>query len=603
MKKSIFAISLAACVLLQSAALTVGAAGYGAKLEPLANTSAQTFSDVPASHWAFAQISGLVTRDAIDGYPGGQFRPNNTISRAEFAKVMLIAAGQEPIVTSDVTFADVPPSHWAHPYLEGAKNYMDGYTVGGRRVFKPDDAALREDIAVAAVKLSGYDVSGADLSAAEALSDYDSISESCRPYVAAAIDRGLIAGYPDGTFRARNTITRAEAATMLYRAFPGGGPGSADPLDLVGRYSYYEGKDLPAYKFIYISVGALPYNLEFADGMKIWADKVGSTCDVYHAADDADFMNQLATLKQQGYDGVIIDPNALLYKQAADILDEQGLPWNGCMGTAIEFTETYESLGLIHPYIGFDDKTIARMSVDKLVEHARTNWPGVGFDEIGFITLDFVIAYQLSLRATSAVEQWQNVYGGTGDNTFVGDPGQMLATDDSRNAVVSIVSAHPEFDYWLVYGVIETMALGAASGLEEQGIDTDHCAAAYMGGNGAEIQWAQGQDTAVKYVLDVPTIIYAEPLFFTVYAFVNGGATPETIYPSWRNPDPYYGQRYAMLTLAPLWKDATNYNDIAAWANAYIGVYYYYAGETSRPVTADSFSLYADPPSNFISAG
>jgi ABC-type sugar transport system substrate-binding protein/predicted small lipoprotein YifL len=379
---------------------------------------------------------------------------------------------------------------------------------------------------------------------------------------------------------------------------------SMNPLDLVGRYSNYAGRtDLPSYKFIYFSVGSLPYNLEFADGMKLWAEKVGSTCDAYHATDDTDFMNQLATLGEQGYDGVIVDPNALMYEQTAKILDEQGLQWVGAMGTAIVFDETFQSKGLIHPYIGFDDVTVAQMSVDKLVEHAKTNWPDVGLDEIGFITLDFSIAYQLSLRARSGVDQWRNVHGGTDDNTFTGDPGQMMATDDSRNAVVSIVSAHPEFDYWIVYGVIENMALGAASGLEEQGIPVDRCAVNYMGGNSAQIQWAAGQETAIKYVLDTPTIIYSEPLFFTCYAFVNGDATPESIYPSWRNPDPYFGQDYATLMLATFWKDPTNFNDIAAWANAYIGADYYEVGETSKPITADSYQLYIAPPENFISVG
>jgi hypothetical protein len=50
-------------------------------------------------------------------------------------------------------------------------------------------------------------------------SDYDSISEACRPYVAVAVERSLVSGYPDGTFRAQQTITRAEAATLLWRAF------------------------------------------------------------------------------------------------------------------------------------------------------------------------------------------------------------------------------------------------------------------------------------------------------------------------------------------------------------------------------------------------
>jgi hypothetical protein len=219
-KRSIFAILLAVCALLQSAALTAGAVEYGAELDPSERTYEQAFSDVPTSHWAFAPIAELAARGAINGYPDKQFRPGNTVSRAEFAKVMLIAGGLESVTTSNVTFADVPTSHWVHPFLEGAKSYMTGYMVNGQYLFKPGEAALREDIAVAVVKLKGYNIDRADLSIPAAMfSDYDSISASCRPYVAVAVERSLISGYPDGTFRAQQTITRAEAATLLWRAF------------------------------------------------------------------------------------------------------------------------------------------------------------------------------------------------------------------------------------------------------------------------------------------------------------------------------------------------------------------------------------------------
>jgi hypothetical protein len=219
-KQSIFTVLLAVCVLLQSAALAAGAVEYGAELDPAERTYEQAFSDVPTSHWAFAQIAELAARGAINGYPDKQFRPGNTVSRAEFAKIMLIAGGLEPETTSNVTFADVPTSHWVHPFLEGAKSYMTGYMVNGQYLFKPGEAALREDIAVAVVKLKGFDVNRADLSIPSAMfSDYASISEACRPYVAVAVERSLISGYPDGTFRAQQTITRAEAATLLWRAF------------------------------------------------------------------------------------------------------------------------------------------------------------------------------------------------------------------------------------------------------------------------------------------------------------------------------------------------------------------------------------------------
>jgi hypothetical protein len=237
------------------------------------------------------------------------------------------------------------------------------------------------------------------------------------------------------------------------------------------------------------------------------------------------------------------------------------------------------------------------MSADKLYEHAQKNFP-VDPSEVGFITLDFTLAYQLSLRAKTGAARWSELTGNAiDDGVFIGDPGQMMATDDSRAAVIAIVSAHPEYEYWVVYGVIENMALGAADGLKEQKIDTDHCVATYMGGSAAQVQWAAGNDIAVKYVLDTPTIIYSEPLFFTLYAFVNGDATPESIYPSWRSTDPVNGTKYAMLGLNAFWKTPENYNDVAAWANAYIGSDYYEVGQTSTTITPDTYQLYRNIPS------
>ena len=86
--------------------------------------------------------------------------------------------------------------------------------------FRPNNYALREDIAVALVKLKGYDTKNTNQNILQTMfSDYDSISESAKPYVATAVDRGLVSGYDDGTFKGQDSITRAEAAAMLWRAY------------------------------------------------------------------------------------------------------------------------------------------------------------------------------------------------------------------------------------------------------------------------------------------------------------------------------------------------------------------------------------------------
>lgn len=194
----------------------------------------QTFSDVPQSHWAFDSIEALVARKAINGYPDGNFYPEKTVSREEFAKIMVVAAGLTAVPASVSTYADVSLTYWASPYIETARPYMTAYQNQGQLWFYPTTGALREDIAVAVVKLKGFDTQTADLSILSTMfSDLASISEVAQPYVALAVEHGIITGYTDGTFRGQGTITRAEAAAILWRAFQQGSGSKVIPDDIL----------------------------------------------------------------------------------------------------------------------------------------------------------------------------------------------------------------------------------------------------------------------------------------------------------------------------------------------------------------------------------
>ena len=195
---------------------------YGEELQSQPDKQyTQMFDDVPKTHWAFEKIAELVDRGAINGYPDGKFYPEKTVNREEFAKIMVLVAGLKPVPVWQTSFADISATYWAAPFIEISKPYMTAYeNKGGQPNFRPQADALREDIAVAIVKLKGYDTRLADLSLLNTMfSDIYSISESARPYIALAIENELISGYPDGTFRGQDTVERAEAATMLWRAF------------------------------------------------------------------------------------------------------------------------------------------------------------------------------------------------------------------------------------------------------------------------------------------------------------------------------------------------------------------------------------------------
>lgn len=85
------------------------------------------FSDLPQNHWAYNAVKFMVERGIITGYPDNTFRPDNPVTRAEFARIMVVALNLPIKVTDTPSFKDVPKDHWAYPYVESAKYYLTGF--------------------------------------------------------------------------------------------------------------------------------------------------------------------------------------------------------------------------------------------------------------------------------------------------------------------------------------------------------------------------------------------------------------------------------------------------------------------------------------------
>ena len=179
------------------------------------------FADVPSSFWAKDEIESFYQQGIVNGYADGSFHPSDGVRRAEFCKMLALAFQNELPTPEAQAFSDVPSAHWAYAYVDLCKDFMTGYAnpFGGLPAFHPNEYATREDIAVALVKMMGLsksDTSNANLAAVQ-FTDGDGISPNLVPYVSIAYERGLISGYPDGTFRPTKGITRAETVVLLNR--------------------------------------------------------------------------------------------------------------------------------------------------------------------------------------------------------------------------------------------------------------------------------------------------------------------------------------------------------------------------------------------------
>ena len=180
------------------------------------------FNDLPLAYWAHNTINTMVTRGYILGYPDGSFKPEKEMTREEFAVLLVRCMGITPTRANISSFIDIPDEHWSIDYVEAVKEYLPGYSAeNGRFSFLGTKSITREDVTAALVKAqNGVNAKQADINLLEDnFKDYSSIVNDLRPFIAIALKNKLISGFPDGTFRPKDPLTRSQAATLLYRAF------------------------------------------------------------------------------------------------------------------------------------------------------------------------------------------------------------------------------------------------------------------------------------------------------------------------------------------------------------------------------------------------
>lgn len=177
--------------------------------------SVSAFAAVPsdiAGHWAGSQITDWMGKGLIKGYPDGTFRPDNNVTRAEFMALVNGAFGYTN--KAAVSYKDVPADAWYADAVAkaGAAGYISGYEDGAIR---PDNPITRAEAATVIMRIKGFD---ADSGAVTKFIDAGEVPAWSRGAVGAVAGAGIMGGYPDGSFKAQDFITRAEAVVALNKA-------------------------------------------------------------------------------------------------------------------------------------------------------------------------------------------------------------------------------------------------------------------------------------------------------------------------------------------------------------------------------------------------
>ena len=172
------------------------------------------YSDIADVLWAEEAILALTEKGILSGYGDGTFRPNNTITRAEFVKMLTLAFGFTD-GTETLDFLDVEENDWYAPFVRiGVKNNIINGVGNGR--FAAQDHITRQDLVVMCKRaLDAVDIK-INTANNVAFADVDKVADYARDAVLAFYSEDIVSGDENGLFQPNQSATRAEASKIVF---------------------------------------------------------------------------------------------------------------------------------------------------------------------------------------------------------------------------------------------------------------------------------------------------------------------------------------------------------------------------------------------------
>ncbi len=166
------------------------------------------------NHWAGAFIRELVKQGIVSGFPDRTFKPDATMTRAQYAALLVKAFNPSPNRAA-IKFKDVPADFWATKVIQQAYQglFLAGFPDG---TFKPNQNIQRVQVIVSLVNGLGLPGSG---TTAYKFDDQAKIPDYGKDEVAKAVDKEIIVNYPNPKqLNPTRDATRAEVAAIVYQA-------------------------------------------------------------------------------------------------------------------------------------------------------------------------------------------------------------------------------------------------------------------------------------------------------------------------------------------------------------------------------------------------
>lgn len=161
------------------------------------------------AHWAEKDILSLHKMGIVAGLDDGNFYPDDPITREQFATILAKSLDVPIYDMKEIFIQDVPSSRWSYPYISTLLNLN---IINDAKEFSPDEYLLRKDLAswvARAVKNKPSENRN------EIFNDIHELSSEEKNAILGVSNNNLMSGFPDGSFRPNDYVTRAQSARVI----------------------------------------------------------------------------------------------------------------------------------------------------------------------------------------------------------------------------------------------------------------------------------------------------------------------------------------------------------------------------------------------------
>jgi len=209
---------------------------YGNRAEVTVSVTIRVFSDIPLGFWARDHIYATARAGIVQGYPEGDYKPDLAVTRDQMAVYIAraMAGGDAHVPDAECSrppFTDVPCDQWARKYIAYAvsRGVVEGYPEGD---YGPEEIVTRDQMAVYVARSIATPVGEAGLAdyvPADPRNFPDVPNTGFGPdgsdpfwaykHIEYCVEQGVVNGYDDGLYHPDWVVTRDQMAVYVARAF------------------------------------------------------------------------------------------------------------------------------------------------------------------------------------------------------------------------------------------------------------------------------------------------------------------------------------------------------------------------------------------------